>query len=295
MALVKPNDFAPATVAESAKVDANFDLLYNLLNGTSTDQDGIIRLNHATLPVLRVDQLGAGPILQLRQNLLERFRVDPNGDVLLTGEEMEIVGTTPHVRFNRTPATARIVDIGIDGADHWGVFIQGVNNPILIDLSTGVVNFIAIPVGPNSDPTTGNQFTRKTYVDNKKTWWSMNWFIADPSTYPLNSFNLAQKVSIPAGSNSFRAQFGRGIFNTGSASGSFSVEIRKHVFNNQNTQTTLGTVTFNPGSLGVGQGSVAAIDHTFTADDWVYIILTARSSPLQRDVTISLQGFQLPT
>lgn len=291
MALVKPNDFAPATVAESAKVDQNFDLLYNLVNGTSTDQDGIIRLNHATLPVLRVDQLGAGPILQLRQNLLERFRVDPNGDVLLTGEEMEIVGTVPHIRFNRTPATARIVDLGIDGADHWGVFIQGVNNPILIDLSTGVVNFITIPVGPNADPTTNNQFTRKAYVDSRQALWSANFTIPDVAARGVDAnFNNIQGSWIPGGK--FTATKIGAKFGSGSASGSFTLTARKQPFGSQ-TQTDLGTITFNPGTLGVGV-ETDITDHLFTTNDFVYFVITAASAPLQKAVWCSVKGFQTP-
>jgi hypothetical protein len=34
------------------------------------------------------------------------------------------------------------------------------------DLANAVIRFPQIPVGPGSDPTTGNQLTRKTYVDN---------------------------------------------------------------------------------------------------------------------------------
>lgn len=291
MALVKPNDFAPATVAESAKVDQNFDLLYNLINGTSTDQDAIIRLNHASLPVLRIDQLGAGPLIQLRQNLLERFRVDPNGDVLLTGEEMEIVGTTPHIRFNRTPATARIVDLGIDGADHWGVFIQGGNNPILIDLSTGVVNFVAIPVGPNADPTTGNQLTRKTYVDTRRTKWSASFYISDPAARGVDGdFSEIQGAWIP-GAN-FTATHIGAKWTHGSASGSFTIEFRKSPFNS-GSQTNLGTITFNSGSQHVGVETDIG-DHTFSANDFVYPVITAATSPLQKSVWCSIRGYQTP-
>ena len=38
------------------------------------------------------------------------------------------------------------------------------SNAIWADAS---IAFTGVPVGPNTDPTTGNQFTRKSYVDNK--------------------------------------------------------------------------------------------------------------------------------
>lgn len=38
-------------------------------------------------------------------------------------------------------------------------------NVFTIDTSSSVVTFLQIPVGPNTDPTQANQFTRKSYVD----------------------------------------------------------------------------------------------------------------------------------
>lgn len=120
--------------------------------------------------------------------------------------------------------------------------------------------------------------------------WSMNWAIADPSTFPLGSFNLAQKVLVPGAG--FIATAAMLTYASGSASGSFTVEIRKHPAGNQGSQTTLATLVVNPGSVG-GQIEVDVNpDHTFTFEDYVYPILTARSSPLQRDVSIALIGTQ---
>jgi len=33
-------------------------------------------------------------------------------------------------------------------------------------------------------------------------------------------------------------------------------------------------------------------DHAFTANDWVYPVITAISSPLQKSVWVSVRGFQ---
>lgn len=155
----------------------------------------------------------------------------------------------------------------------------------------GVYTFGNIPVLPALDPTTANQAARKAYIDGRHTRWSANWFIQDPSTFPLNSFNLAQKAFVP-GANFRVVQIGY-IYNTGSASGSFSVELRRHLFADQTAQTVLGTITVNPGAVGVGAITDIA-DVTFVSGDFVYPVLTARSSPLQRDVTIFAWGFQTP-
>lgn len=81
MAIVKPHDFAPSTLAESAKVDENFDIPYNLLNGTSTNQDQHTKFNHAANPVVRFDQLGAGPIAAFRQAGVDKLVIENNGKI----------------------------------------------------------------------------------------------------------------------------------------------------------------------------------------------------------------------
>lgn len=42
-----------------------------------------------------------------------------------------------------------------------------IDSPFVVTRSTGVASFSAIPTGPASDPTTGNQLARKAYVDTK--------------------------------------------------------------------------------------------------------------------------------
>jgi hypothetical protein len=257
------------TNADGAEVTSEWLQLINALNATATDKNLITRFS-GTDPVYVLDQLSTGRIIELRKSGTARVYIDTNGNLALAHPDV------PSITLDNTD-TARLATFNATDAGLLDL-ISDTGTVFSVDLNTRIVTFNQQPVLPQN-----------------KTWWSMNWFIADPSTFPLGSFNLAQKVSIPAGSSNFRAQFGRGIFNTGTASGSFSVEIRKHPFNNQTGQTTLGTITFNPGTVGVGQGSVAAIDHTFAADDYIYIVLTARSSPAQRDVSIALTGYQEPT
>src|SRR5262245_6246522 len=54
--------------------------------------------------------------------------------------------------------------------------------------AAGVYTFGSIPVGPASDPTTGNQLTRRDYVLARQVAFSASWFIADPSTASVGFF-----------------------------------------------------------------------------------------------------------
>jgi hypothetical protein len=206
---------------------------------------------------------------------------------------LALLHANPSVIFDDTVGADAKIDLDA-GILRFGSTLA---NQFTLDVSTGVVSFTQIPLLPGSDPTLANQAARKQYVDNRKTWWSMNWFIADPSTFPLQSFNSAQKAAIPFANGqpiTFTATEMWVLYNTGSATGSFTIEIRKHPFSDQNAQTILGSINMNPGSVGVRSFNNIA-DHTFSAADYVYPILTSRSSPAQKDVNITLIGYQTPT
>lgn len=168
-----------------------------------------------------------------------------------------------------------------------------IGRPSQTDLSlsntTGVYTFGQIPVLPGSDPSLANQAVRKAYVDAKKTNWSAGFFIYDPSTFPLSSYDQVQKVYFDFGT--YMAAGVKAQYSTGTASGSFTVELRSHSATNQAVETTLATVTFNPGSVG-GLVTVDINPDVALSDVWVYAKLTARSSPLQRNVSLTLFGFQ---
>jgi hypothetical protein len=207
---------------------------------------------------------------------------------------LQINKLLPELLLNHSGSLARIT------ADANNLYINRTNgqDAITVELATKVTTFGAIPLLPAADPTTSNQAARKAYVDSRKTWWSINWPIADPSTFPLNSLSQVQQVGMPFTSGqaqTFTATEIWLLFGSGSASGSFTVEIRKHAFNST-SETTLGSVTANPGTLGIRSDFDATINSpVFAVADYVYPVLTARSSPMQRDVTITLIGYQNPT
>jgi hypothetical protein len=293
MALVKPNDFAPATVAESAKVDANFDLLYNLLNGTSTDADAIIRLNHATLPTLRIDQLGTGPILVLRQNLSETFKVLVDGKVYHAAI-IDVNGNEELAFISVASAVNEIAVRNAAASNRPALILQGGDANVGLDVitkGTGEVRLNCQLELSAVDPPGNNYASRKTYVDTRRTRWSASFYISDPATRGIDGdFSEVQGVWVP-GANFVATHIGA-KFTHGSASGSFTIEFRKQPFGSS-TQTNLGSIAFNSGTINVGIESDIG-DHTFTANDFVYVVITAASSPLQKSVWCSIRGYQTP-
>ena len=79
--LVKLNTWVPLTLIESAEVSAEFQQIIDMLAGTSTTKDAIIKFSNATDPVLRLDQTGAGLIQQWIQNGTVKSRINNNGSL----------------------------------------------------------------------------------------------------------------------------------------------------------------------------------------------------------------------
>jgi hypothetical protein len=287
MAIVKPNDFAPATVAESAKVDQNFDIPYNLLNGTSTDQDTILRLNHGSLPTLRLDQLGAGPILLGRQNITETFKVLVDGKIFHAAI-IDVNGNEVIVPIGVASAVNEIAVTNAAAAGRPKIAAQGGDTNIDLELAGKGTGLIRLP---SADPTNNDHAVRKLYTDTRRYRWSGNFYISDPQTRGVDAnFEEIQGLWVP-GANFVATHVGA-KFTHGSASGSFTIEFRKQPFGS-GSQTNLGSVTFNTGTINVGIETDIG-DHAFTANDWVYAVITAASSPLQRSVWCAVRGYQTP-
>lgn len=282
--IAKIFDFeANQPIPSAAPLDAEFQQIIDVLSGITTGTKLLVKSSDASDPVVELDQIGAGPLLELKQNGTLRALFNNGGNLTISNTAPEIVWTDTN--------NSKQMRIALDNTV-WNFLNDTLASTALsMNTATDVFTFTQIPVGPASDPTADSQFARKKYVDDKS-FWSANWFIEDPSTFPSFSFNLCQKVLIPLGN--FKVRLLHIIANTGTASGSFSVELRKHPFDDQSTQTTIGTITLDPGTIGVG-ATVDVVDHEFTAGDWLYVILTDRSSPLQRNVTISAVGEKLGT
>ena len=195
LARLHASEITNGQIVDADDLNDEFNQLVNILNGTSNDKDAIIKLSDAAKAVLTLNQQNGttGPILEGQQNAAAKFRFKNNGGLWI-------------------PSLTKS-----DGTDG-----------ITLNDTTNVWTFVNRPLLPNSDPTLANEATRKSYVDGKQTRWSANFTIQDPSTFPLNSFNLIQMARIP-GAN-FTARWIEAVWLTGSASGSFTVALRKRGF-----------------------------------------------------------------
>lgn len=107
--LTRVTDFVPNTLIKSQELDDELNQLVNLLSGVSTNKDTLLKYNHATDPVLRVDQLGAGLVQQWLQNGVVRASLSGLGKLLLPAG------------IGATPSTDQISNFGTyfsDPADH---------------------------------------------------------------------------------------------------------------------------------------------------------------------------------
>lgn len=77
--LLRITDFVPSTLIKSQEMDDELNQLVNILSGVSTNKDMLIKFSDAANPALRVDQLGAGQILQLLQNGAIKTAFDNSG------------------------------------------------------------------------------------------------------------------------------------------------------------------------------------------------------------------------
>lgn len=194
-------------------------------------------------------------------------------------------------RFDQLGSSANIVEFYSGGVEVGRVEKDGDLVVLGLTGAAGIYTFTSIPLGPNADPTTDNQLGRKLYIDTRRNRWSANFFIADVTARGIDgNFEEIQGVWIP-GANFVATHIGIKA-SAGTASGSFSIEIRKQPHASQ-SQTTLGTLTLNPGAIGTGV-EVDISDHAFAALDWVYPVVTALSSSLHKSVWIGVRGFQTP-
>lgn len=117
-------DFIPGDVIRSADVDAEFNQLVNILNGTTVDKQIIVRLNDPALATLIVDQTTASAtslIQTWRANGIDKVFFDGLGRIQSTVAGTK--GALPHdpPASGNVPAivasTARIINLNADMLD----------------------------------------------------------------------------------------------------------------------------------------------------------------------------------
>lgn len=115
MSLARLYTFTPGTLIVSGQVNSELDQLVNLLNGTSTNVDVLIKMNSGSLAPLSLDQISTGPILVGRENGTERFRFTSKGKLQVPASHT----TTPTT--NITPGGLYYVDSSTIGNVGFGL------------------------------------------------------------------------------------------------------------------------------------------------------------------------------
>lgn len=147
-------DFIPNTLIVSQEVDDEFNQLVNLLSGVSDDNDSIFRYNHASDPVLSVDQLGAGKIQSWLQNGSEKANITNAGALTSVG-----VTSTGQILTSFNNATNPALNVNQIGA---GLIQRWQNNGTDRATLSALGKFL-LPAGIGATPSTDQISNFGTY------------------------------------------------------------------------------------------------------------------------------------
>jgi hypothetical protein len=188
-------------------------------------------------------------------------------------------------RFDQR-GSSKILELYGDGAEVFGFEKDGdITSPFLTSVG-GVFTFTQIPVGPNSTPTSDNQFARKKYVDDRRISFIVGFPISDPSTANTNARDFGS-FPIPAG-------------------GVYTITKLK-LFAREGSHTSGGDITFTFDRLGVGDigsidldngnGTIGQVysndigDITPAENEIFSVRITARSGTItERNVVACIEG-----
>ena len=155
--------------------------------------------------------------------------------------------------------------------------------------AAGVYTFGSVPVGPNADPAGANDLSRKIYVDNKKTSFSVGFLISDPSSVTINNRDFGSFI-VPFGGVTFTQ--GKIMFRSGS-------------------HTAGGSLVFKIEQVGVGDKSSLGLNDSLNTVNTVYVdnfvdftaaesaifsaYLSSRSGTItERNVMVVIEGYRTP-
>lgn len=80
-AFQKLGDYTNGTANDGSEVTTEFNNIYNAFNGTSSDKEMERKLDHGTEPCMVFNQVGAGPIIEGKQNSNLKFTVGNDGKI----------------------------------------------------------------------------------------------------------------------------------------------------------------------------------------------------------------------
>jgi hypothetical protein len=199
-------------------------------------------------------------------------------------------------RFDQLGAN-NILELYADGLEVFRFEKDGDLVSPFLTSAGGIYTFTQIPILPASDPTTANQAARKDYIDTRRIRWAVTFIYPDLSTKAVDSnFDQIQGALIP-GSTWVATHIFCKVASGGTTGGAI-ITIRKQPFGNQ-TQTDLGGFNINSAggdvtTLGVGvEHSNSPLPHSFTANDFVYPLVTSQAGINAKMVWVGVRGYRL--
>jgi len=295
--LSRVTDFVPATPILSGEVDAEFNQLVNLLNGTTTNVKAVIDVSDAGDPPLELNQLSTGPILELFQAGILKAHFRNDGAL-----------NTPAIRDANDNEQLIFVPTA-SAVNEFSMVNAAVGNPPELRATGGDthIHVKLVPKGANgrvkiqaADPSANEDAAHKLYVDttagSRRTRWCATFFIGDVAARGADGdFTNIQGAIIP-GSNFVATHIGL-IAMAGTNTGSFNLSYEKGAFGGGGF-SVLQTAVYNPGggsAIGVGQeAAVSGSEIALTANDLIYVKISSVSSPLQKSVWVYIRGYQTP-
>jgi len=249
---------------------------------------------------------GAGIItttgnLQITNNAPQIVLIDANDSktvrISLNGANWAFIndtaGATPINIDTTTSAVTLVSDLFFSKASTITISRPS-NTDLQLSNTTGVFTFGQIPVGPNSDPTTGNQLTRKTYVDNRTIPWSVTWFVPNPSIVSTGVEEYSSAL-VPANSTAFTIT--RLLLEYRGGSHTAGAFVRFKVVQRGSVSQDLGTIEVNdtnnsPFTLYV----VDIADVVFSSGDRLVFTVDGKGGTVtERNVSIFAEGFRKVT
>lgn len=218
-----------------------------------------------------------------------------SGNNIFTGL-LSIINAAPEIVFtdNNDSATIRLaLDFGVDAFNI--INNNLVSIPLSLKVSTDVFTFAQIPVLPGSNPSTGNQATRKTYVDTRFTYWSATFGYVNPpgateSVESVPRFVVAAGMAHSFVFNAISVVFAGGSHTSG---GTLTWTIKRRDASGT-LQSDLGTITIDNSGPAIQVVSATAPGNvSLSAGDQIYPLLTTRSGTITEEmVSIVISGFQ---
>ena len=156
--------------------------------------------------------------------------------------------------------------------------------------AAGIYTFTSIPLGPNADPSSANQLSRKSYIDNKKIYSMLVFPVDDPSTYSVSSNACPVWIAPTSGGSAFVVTRFGVLYNSGShtaaANLTFELVVNGSLTGQQislnNTNSTASTPYFNDFA-----------DITSVVSVW-FQLATRSGTITERSVSILVEYYQKP-